>query len=74
MVGEQATSNPEEPEPGLPSGGHGRTIDPATHPTKPTGPPPAPTTPYRHPLGERLYRKWLTFPDPPARPPPESDN
>jgi hypothetical protein len=49
---------------------HGRTIDPTTHPTKPTGPPPSPTRPYGHPLGERLYRKWLTFPDPPPTPPP----
>ena len=52
----------------------GRVIDPAAHPSKPTGPPPAPAQPYRHPLGERLYRKWLSFPDPPTPPPPEEGN
>jgi hypothetical protein len=44
----------------------GRIIDPSTHPTKPTGPPPDPGKPYEHPIGERLYRKWLTFADPPV--------
>jgi HNH endonuclease len=53
---------------------HGRVIDPAAHPTKPAGPPPAPARPYEHPLGERLYRKWLMFPDPPKPPPPEAGN
>jgi Domain of unknown function (DUF222)/HNH endonuclease len=52
----------------------GRVIDPAAHPAKPTGPPPAPARPYQHPLGERLYRRWLFFPDPPTPPPPETGN
>jgi hypothetical protein len=45
----------------------GRIIDPAAHPTKPTGPPPGPSRPYLHPLGERLDTRWLIFPDPPSR-------
>ena len=41
-------------------------IDPATRPIKPTGPPPAgPVKPYEHPLGERLQRWAILFPDPP---------
>ena len=53
---------------------HGRVIDPSTHPTKPTGPPPSPRRPYEHPLGERLQRRALLFPDPPTPPPPEQNN
>ena len=49
----------------------GRVIDPAAHPTKPTGPPPKPATPYEHPLGERLQKWAIWFPDPPPKPPPE---
>ena len=45
---------------------HGRVLDPAAHPTKPTGPPPPPHRPYQHPLGERLDRWAVIFPDPPA--------
>ena len=48
----------------------GRVIDPAAHPTKPTGPPPKPATPYEHPLGERLQKWAIWFPDPPPDPPP----
>ena len=44
---------------------HGRIIDPATHPTKPTGLPPRPDQPYEHPLGERLDHWAVIFPDPP---------
>ena len=45
---------------------HGQVIDPATRPIKPTGPPPAgPVKPYEHPLGERLQRWAILFPDPP---------
>ena len=45
---------------------HGNVIDPATRPIKPTGPPPrVPTKPYEHPLGERLQRWAILFPDPP---------
>ena len=43
----------------------GRVIDPAAHPTKPTGPPPSPAHPYQHPLGERLQHWALLYPDPP---------
>ena len=43
----------------------GRVIDPAAHPTKPTGPPPSPARPYQHPLGERLQHWALLYPDPP---------
>ncbi|MGI9029702.1 MAG: HNH endonuclease signature motif containing protein, partial [Ilumatobacteraceae bacterium] len=46
--------------------GHGRPIDPAAHPTKPTGPPPNPDQPYQHPLGERMEHWCITFPDQPA--------
>jgi HNH endonuclease len=45
---------------------HGRVLDPAAHPTKPTGPPPAPAHPYQHPLGERLRKSEIFFPDPPV--------
>ena len=45
---------------------NGRVIDPATRPIKPTGPPPAPHRPYRHPTGERLEPRWLWFPSGPA--------
>jgi hypothetical protein len=49
---------------------HGRILDPAAHPTKPTGPPPPPTRPYDHPLGEPLQRWAIMFPDPPPTTPP----
>jgi hypothetical protein len=39
---------------------NGQLIDPATH-AKPTGPPPTPLRPYRHPLGERLQRWAVAF-------------
>jgi HNH endonuclease len=55
------------------SDAHGRVIDPAAHPTKPTGPPPPPTRRYEHPVGERLHKRDIFFPDPPT-PPPESVN
>jgi hypothetical protein len=40
---------------------HGNTIDPATRPTKPTGPPPQPRHRYRHPHGGHLQRDALLF-------------
>jgi hypothetical protein len=46
--------------------GHGNVIDPAARPIKPTGPPPDPVRPYDHPIGERLYKRELLFPDPPV--------
>jgi HNH endonuclease len=53
---------------------HGRVIDPAAHPTKPTGPPSAPARPYNHPLGERLRARDLCFRDPPTSLRPEQRN
>lgn len=51
---------------------HGRIIDPAAHPTKPTGPPPwSPDQPYRHPTGEQLDHWSICFPDPPPPAPPD---
>lgn len=40
---------------------HGRRLDPATHARRPTGPPPTPDDPYRHPLGERLRRGDILY-------------
>jgi hypothetical protein len=45
---------------------NGKPIDPAARPIKPTKPPPAPAKPYKHPLGERLYKRDLLFADPPV--------
>ena len=56
---------------------HGRVIDPAA---RPAPSPPAHHQhhgdPYEHPLGERLQRWALLFPDPPrpTPPPPEQSN
>ena len=60
------TGDADQPDGLVFTDAHGRIIDPAAHPAKPTGPPPNPVKPYEHPIGERLYRKWLTFPDPPV--------
>jgi hypothetical protein len=38
-----------------------RVIDAATHAAQPERPPPAPSRPYRHPLGERLQRWAIRF-------------
>jgi len=59
------TGNAEDPDGLTFTDEHGRVIDPATRPTKPTGPPTSPPQPYRHPLGERLDRSAIYFPDPP---------
>ena len=40
---------------------NGNVIDPATQPMKPTGPPPRPRHPYRHPNGGRMQRDALHF-------------
>jgi Domain of unknown function (DUF222)/HNH endonuclease len=37
------------------------TINPATRPTKPTGPPPQPRHPYQHPNGGRIHHDALLF-------------
>jgi hypothetical protein len=58
--------NADEPDGLTSTDAHGRVIDPAAHPTKPTGPPPAPAAPYRHPIGEPLQRWSVVFPDEPA--------
>jgi Domain of unknown function (DUF222)/HNH endonuclease len=59
------SGNADEPDGLTFTDDHGRVIDPATRPRKPTGPPPDPANPYRHPLGERLRRSEIFFPDPP---------
>jgi hypothetical protein len=43
---------------------HGRALASGPRPRPPTGPP-APAGRYRHPLGERLQTKWITFNPPP---------
>jgi len=43
----------------------GTVIRGAAPPIPPTGPPPQPDRPYRHPTGERLDRRWLWFSEPP---------
>ena len=60
------TGNADDPDGLTFTDAHGRVIDPATRPIKPTGPPPGgPVKPYEHPLGERLQRWAILFPDPP---------
>jgi hypothetical protein len=44
---------------------HGRVLAPGPRPRPPTDPPPAAVGRYRHPLGERLQTKWITFNPPP---------
>ncbi|MGH9132493.1 MAG: DUF222 domain-containing protein [Ilumatobacteraceae bacterium] len=44
---------------------HGTVLHPGPRPRPPTGPPP-PAARYRHPLGERLQMRWVTFNPPPA--------
>jgi hypothetical protein len=61
------TGNADDPDGLTFTDAHGQPIDPATRPIKPTGPPPAsPVKPYEHPLGERLQRRAILFPDPPV--------
>ena len=59
------SGNAEDPNGLVFTDAHGRVIDPAAHPTKPTGPPPGPAKPYEHPTGERLQRWAVMYPDPP---------
>ena len=60
------SGNADDPDGLTFTDGHGQVIDPATRPIKPTGPPPhSPVKPYEHPLGERLQRWAILFPDPP---------
>ncbi len=67
------TGNADHPDGLTFTDAHGRVIDPAAHPTKPTGPPPeGPDQPYQHPTGERLDRWSILFPDPPPAPPDEA--
>jgi hypothetical protein len=78
------SGNADEPDGLTFTDAHGRVIDPAAHPVRPTGPPPDPARLYEHPTGERLQRWSVMFPDPPdpspeergdavdlSRPPPE---
>ena len=65
------SGNADDPDGLIFTDAQGRIIDPATHPTKPTGPPPAPVAPYEHPSGERLQRWAVIFPDPPPQRPPD---
>jgi hypothetical protein len=66
------SGNADDPDGLTFTDGHGRMIDPATRPIKPTGPPPGgPVKPYEHPLGERLQRWAILFPDPPRDRPPD---
>jgi hypothetical protein len=65
------SGNADDPDGLVFTDAHGRVIDPAAHPTKPTGPPPTPAKPYEHPLGERLQRWAVMYPDPPDPHPPE---
>jgi hypothetical protein len=60
------TGNADEPNGLTFTDAHGGVVDPASRPRKPTGPPPHPVKPYRHPLGERLHTRDLFFPEPPA--------
>lgn len=54
----------------------GHRIPPVGRPRPPTGPLPGPTTPYQHPIGERMDLRWLHFTEPPAptrkKPPPQN--
>ncbi len=59
------TGNADEPNGLTFTDRHGRVIDPASRPTPPTRPPPAPSQPYEHPTGERLDHWAIVFPDPP---------
>ena len=59
------TGNADQPDGLVFTDAHGRIIDPAAHPTKPTGPPPGPPKPYEHPTGERPHGWSVVFPEPP---------
>ena len=61
-LGELAiTGNADHPDGLTFTDRNGNTIDPATRPTKPTGPPPRPRHPYRHPDGGRMQKDALFF-------------
>jgi hypothetical protein len=55
------TGNADDPDGLTFTDRNGRVIDPATRPAKPTGPPPRPRHPYRHPDGGRMQRDALHF-------------
>jgi prepilin-type processing-associated H-X9-DG protein len=60
------TGNADDPDGLTFTDAAGNVIDPATRPCKPIGSPPGgPVRPYEHPLGERLQRWAILFPDPP---------
>ncbi len=59
------TGNADEPDGLTFTDEHGRTLIRYPVPTPPTGPPPEPTEPFRHPTGERFDTRWLWFQPPP---------
>lgn len=60
------TGNAEVPDELEFTDGNGRPIATNRLIRPPTGPPPPPTSTYRHPLGERLDLRWIYFHPPPA--------
>ncbi len=59
------TGNADEPDGLTFTDEHGRTLIRYPVPTPPTGPPPEPAEPFRHPTGERFDTRWLWFKPPP---------
>jgi hypothetical protein len=60
------TGNADDPDGLIFTDDRGRPLIRYPVPIPPTGPPPAPDIPYKHPHGERLHPRWLWF-----KPPPE---
>lgn len=59
------SGNADEPDGVTFTNRHGRPIAPSgARPRPPGAPPPDPDGTYRHPLGERLHTKWLSFHEP----------
>jgi hypothetical protein len=61
------TGNADQPDGLVFTDQWGRVLSAAAQPRPPTGPPVPPDTPYRHPTGERLQTKWVTFAEPVVR-------
>ena len=60
------TGNADDPDGLTYTDEHGRSLIRHPVPIPPTGPPPDPSEPFRHPTGERFDSRWLWF-----RPPPK---
>ena len=60
------TGNADHPDGLTFTDAHGRVIDPAAHPTKPTGPPPEPRPALPAPDRRTNQPRAILFPDPPA--------